>query len=134
MLQFDFGDETETAVEFVGGEEDEAVDVELVGHIAGVEVGLAVGAETEAVIPCQVLRFGKCGIDVIRRERVIISKTFAEGLGGERMHACKTDGGNTGGGEYLLCFHRWMRFRGRNGIDLLRTVLNCKNYFENGSQ
>ena len=55
MLQLHFGHEAEAAVELVGGEEDEAMDVELVRDIAGIEVSLSVRAEAEALIPTEIL-------------------------------------------------------------------------------
>ena len=59
VLQLDLGNETEAVVEFVGCEEDQAVDVEFVFNIAGIEMGLAVGAEADAVVPCHFLGGGK---------------------------------------------------------------------------
>ena len=64
MFEFEFGDEPQPAVEFVGGEKDETMDVKLVGHIASVEMGFTIGSEAEAVVPCPVLRGAEGGIDV----------------------------------------------------------------------
>jgi hypothetical protein len=66
VLQFDLGNKAEPGAEFVSGEKDKSVDVELVGHIAGVEMGLTVGTEAKAVIPGLDLWLGERGIDIRR--------------------------------------------------------------------
>ena len=105
VLQLDFGDEAEAVVELVGCEEDEAVDIELVRDIAGVEMRLAVGAEAEAVIPLHVLWHGEGGIDIGGGKVSALREALAEGVGGCQLGGCEADCGKCGRNGWLVCFH-----------------------------